>query len=144
MNESTNNILMCPPDYFSVDYVINPWMAGQAGQPNKKLAHQQWEHLRDEIAKSANITIIEPQPDLPDMVFTANAGVVAGDKAIASHFMPHERRPEEAYFKSGAVKLVTDPDDPLIFDVNVSVSDIAPETVFKTAYLGNAYVGADV
>ena len=99
MSDSKNNILMCPPDYFSVDYVINPWMAGQEGPPSKELAHQQWEHLRDEIAKSADITIIPPQPDLPDMVFTANAGVVAGDRAIASHFMPHERRPEEAHFK---------------------------------------------
>ncbi len=34
------------------------------------------------------------------MVFTANAGAVYGDKAIASHFMPMERRPEEQYFKA--------------------------------------------
>ena len=52
------------------------------------------------ISQYADIEIIEPQPDLPDMVFTANAGVVSGNKAIASHFMPHERRPEESHFKS--------------------------------------------
>ena len=51
---------------------------------------------------------------------------------------------EEAYLKRGAVKFVTVPDEPLIVVVNVSVSDIAPVTDFKTAYLGNAYVGADV
>jgi|TARA_B110000438_G_C15778302_1_gene635093 N-dimethylarginine dimethylaminohydrolase len=91
---------MCPPDYFSVDYIINPWMAGQEGAPDIEKAHQQWGILRDEIAKYADISIVDPQPDLPDMVFTANAGVVSGNKAIASHFMPHERRPEEAHFKS--------------------------------------------
>ena len=25
---SKDEILMCPPDFFTVDYVINPWMAG--------------------------------------------------------------------------------------------------------------------
>ncbi len=33
------------------------------------------------------------------MVFTANAGVVYGNKAVASHFMPQERRPEEPIYK---------------------------------------------
>ena len=51
---------------------------------------------------------------------------------------------EEAYLKRGAVKFVTVPDEPLIVVVNVSVSDIDPVTDFKTAYLGNAYVGAHV
>ena len=97
---SKNKILMCPPNYFSVDYVINPWMSGLTEPPDIKKAHEQWNLLRDTISQYADIEIIEPQPDLPDMVFTANAGVVSGNKAIASHFMPHERRPEESYFKS--------------------------------------------
>jgi len=42
---------------------------------------------------------MQPQPGLPDLVFTANAGAVYKDKAIASHFMPHERRPEEVHYK---------------------------------------------
>ena len=94
-----DRILMCPPDHFSVEYVINPWMAGNEGAMNPDLAHRQWTNLRDTLAEHADIVLIEPQPDLPDMVFTANAGVVYGNKAIASHFMPHERRPEEAHFK---------------------------------------------
>jgi N-dimethylarginine dimethylaminohydrolase len=92
-------ILMCPPDYFSVDYVINPWMAGHEGSPDIELAKEQWETLRGELAEYADIVIMEPQPDLPDLVFTANAGVVYGNKAIASHFMPKERRPEEPHLK---------------------------------------------
>jgi len=100
MNELRNKILMCPPDYFSVEYVINPWMSGLTDPPDRNKAHKQWGSLRDSIAKYADIEIIEPQPDLPDMVFTANAGVVSENKAIASHFIPHERRLEESYFKS--------------------------------------------
>jgi N-dimethylarginine dimethylaminohydrolase len=99
MSETRKRILMCPPDYFSVDYVINPWMAGHEGSPDIELAKEQWETLRGELAEYADIVIMEPQPDLPDLVFTANAGVVYGNKAIASHFMPKERRPEEPHLK---------------------------------------------
>lgn len=99
MAEFRDTILMCPPDFFTVDYVINPWMAGHEGTMDKELARRQWETLRDGLAKYANIVTIEPRPELPDMVFTANAGVVYGNKAVASHFMPMERRPEEAHFK---------------------------------------------
>ncbi len=90
---------MCPPDYFSVEYVINPWMAGHESSLDIELAKKQWRRLRDALAEHADIVEMEPQPDLPDMVFTANAGVVYGNKAVASHFMPQERRPEEAHFK---------------------------------------------
>ena len=91
---------MCPPTYFSVDYVINPWMAGNEGSLDPELAHRQWESLRDSLSEVADIVLMEPQPHLPDLVFTANAGAVYGNKAVASHFMPHERRPEEPHLKS--------------------------------------------
>jgi N-dimethylarginine dimethylaminohydrolase len=99
MGESRDKILMCPPDFFAVDYVINPWMAGHESSLDLELAKQQWQKLRDAISEKADVVVMEPQPELPDMVFTANAGVVYGNKAVASHFMPHERRPEEAHFK---------------------------------------------
>ena len=94
-----DKILMCPPDFFTVEYVINPWMAGHETSLDSDLARQQWNALKDAISEVAEVVTMEPQPELPDMVFTANAGVVYGNKAIASHFMPHERRPEEAHFK---------------------------------------------
>lgn len=94
-----DKILMCPPDFFTVDYVINPWMAGNEGSLDLALAKRQWEGLRDRLSEYADVMTMDAQPDLPDMVFTANAGVVYGDKAIASHFMPLERRPEEKHFK---------------------------------------------
>jgi len=99
MSMFKDKILMCPPDHFTVDYVINPWMAGQEDSLSIEKAREQWRTLHDTVAEFAEVVTLDPDPDLPDMVFTANAGVVYGDKAIASHFMPLERRPEEPIFK---------------------------------------------
>ncbi len=99
MTVSRHKILMCPPDYFTVDYIINPWMAGHEDSLSLDLAKQQWAELRDTISQFADVVTMDAQPELPDMVFTANAGVVYGNKAIASHFMPQERRAEEQHFK---------------------------------------------
>jgi N-dimethylarginine dimethylaminohydrolase len=99
MSNFQDKILMCPPDYFTVDYVINPWMAGNEESMSLAKAKQQWQQLRDRVSEFADVVTLAPDPDLPDMVFTANAGVVYGNKAIASHFMPMERRAEEPIFK---------------------------------------------
>jgi N-dimethylarginine dimethylaminohydrolase len=99
MSKQRDKILMCPPDYFTVDYVINPWMAGNEDSLSLDRAKRQWQQLFETVSEFADIVTLEPDPKLPDMVFTANAGVVYGNKAIASHFMPMERRPEEPIFK---------------------------------------------
>jgi len=91
---------MCPPDHFSVDYVINPWMAGNEGELDRGRARAQWDQFHETLQRVADIELLEPQPALPDLVFTANAGFVCGNKVVPSHFMPQERRPEEAYLKS--------------------------------------------
>jgi N-dimethylarginine dimethylaminohydrolase len=90
-------LLMCPPTHFEVSYVINPWMNQGAVQSREAL--RQWQGLHAALSEHVQVVCIEPQPGLPDMVFTANAGVVVGDRAMASHFLPQERRGEEAFFK---------------------------------------------
>lgn len=90
---------MCPPEYFSVSYAINPWMEDELGSVSKAKADTQWEGLYGHIAKAADVVLMEPREGLPDMVFTANAGVVYGKKAIASHFHFKQRKPEENYFR---------------------------------------------
>lgn len=67
--------LMCPPRYFAVDYVINPWM--DPTQPvDRELALAQWTRLRDAYSSFGHtVDEIEPQPGLPDMVFAANSGM---------------------------------------------------------------------
>jgi N-dimethylarginine dimethylaminohydrolase len=92
-------LLMCAPDHFGVDYVINPWMENQIGCTHATLAKEQWENLRQQIARAAPLDLIAPVAGLPDMVFTANAGLAIGDKAVVTRFHAKERRPEEAFFR---------------------------------------------
>jgi N-dimethylarginine dimethylaminohydrolase len=95
-----HQILMCPPDHFAVNYSINPWMEGEVGDVSVERAKAQWNALRDVLAKFAEVKLLEPAPGLPDMVFTANAGVVYGRRAIISRFGFEERRGEEAHFRN--------------------------------------------
>jgi lysine-ketoglutarate reductase/saccharopine dehydrogenase-like protein (TIGR00300 family) len=91
--------LVCPPDLYTVDYVINPWMEGNIHKASSASASVQWEGLVGILKENAEVEEIAPQPGLPDMVFTANAGLVVGKKFVLSRFLPHERRGEEPYFK---------------------------------------------
>ncbi|MEA5445218.1 dimethylarginine dimethylaminohydrolase family protein [Gammaproteobacteria bacterium AB-CW1] len=97
MSTSTR-ILMCPPDHFHVNYAINPWMKGNQDQVSQEKAMSQWQALRALVARFAEVVEIEPQEGVPDMVFTANAGTVAGKRAVVSSFAHKERQPEERHF----------------------------------------------
>ncbi len=99
MPASKPKILLCAPDYFGVSYVINPWMLGNRGRIDHALAVEQWNGLRDTLAAHAEIVLIEPQSNLPDLVFTANAGVVLGKTVVVSRFRYPERQREEPFFR---------------------------------------------
>jgi len=97
---STLRFLMCPPTHYEVDYVINPWMEGNIHKSSQARAQTQWQHLYEIIESRAAVSLIEPQPGWPDMVFTANAGLVLGDRVVLSRFYHPERQGEEPYFKA--------------------------------------------
>ncbi|HEY1539187.1 MAG TPA: arginine deiminase-related protein [Solirubrobacteraceae bacterium] len=86
--------LMCPPAYFDVTYAINPWMtAGVA--VDRELAQRQWEALVARLrAAGAEVELLAPQPGLPDLVFTANLGIVDGATFVPAKMCYAERRPE--------------------------------------------------
>lgn len=90
---------MCSPDYFDVTYVINPWMEGNLHGTSVEKARQQWQGLYEIISRRAEVELIPPQPGLPDMPFTANAGLILNDKVILSRFRFPERRREEQHFE---------------------------------------------
>jgi len=94
-----HRFLMCPPDFFSVEYVINPWMEGNVARSANASARKQWKALHEAIAARANVETITPQRGIPDLVFTANAALVLGNTAIISHFRHAERQREEPFFK---------------------------------------------
>jgi N-dimethylarginine dimethylaminohydrolase len=89
---------MCPPEYFTVVYVINPWMHGNLRKIDNAVARQQWRALYDILSDRAMVRLVLPQPGSPDMVFTANAGLVKGREFIVSRFRYPERQYEEPYF----------------------------------------------
>ena len=91
-------ILMCPPAHFSVDYVINPWMEGHVGRARRAVATEQWNRLHDIIGGLADVKLIESDVHLPDMCFTANAGLVVGNRFIPTSFRVHQREPEVPLF----------------------------------------------
>ena len=90
--------LMCPPEFFDVSYIINPWMHGNVRKIDNALAKQQWRSLYDILCDHAIVRVVLPQPGSPDMVFTANAGLLRGRKFLVSRFRYPERQYEEPYF----------------------------------------------
>lgn len=95
-----SRLLVCPPDYFRIEYEINPWMRlTNAVDPDR--ARAQWHALMTVLEKDvgAGLEQMQPVPGLPDLVFTANAGVVVGRRAVPSRFRHPERQREEQYFE---------------------------------------------
>jgi N-dimethylarginine dimethylaminohydrolase len=87
-------ILMCAPRHFGVLYEINPWMR-QEVEVDPDVALVQWDHLAATLrAAGAEVVEMEPRAEVPDLVFTANAGLVNGDQFVPSHFRHPERQPE--------------------------------------------------
>jgi N-dimethylarginine dimethylaminohydrolase len=92
-------ILMCRPDHFGVEYEINPWMH-VANQVDRSRAAQQWDALYRAYAQlGQDVVLADPVPGLPDMVFTANAGVVWNGTAVLSRFRHPQRQGEESHWQ---------------------------------------------
>jgi lysine-ketoglutarate reductase/saccharopine dehydrogenase-like protein (TIGR00300 family) len=94
------NFLMCAPDHYDVDYVINPWMEGNIHKSSRDKAVEQWQGLHHILKEHAIVDLVTPQKGVPDMVFTANAGLVLGKNVVLSRFLHKERQGEEPFFKA--------------------------------------------
>ncbi|MDG2306224.1 MAG: TIGR00300 family protein [Candidatus Binatia bacterium] len=108
------SFLLCPPRFYGVEYVINPWMEGNVGRADPQRAAAQWERLRQEVEKRASIELLEPADGLPDMPFVANAGLVLGDVFVPAGFRFPQRQPEQGHFtawaRSRELKIVEPPE----------------------------------
>jgi len=91
--------LMCSPDHYDVDYVINPWMEGNIHRSSRDQAVEQWQNLYALLQQYAKVQLIQPQMGVPDMVFTANAGLILEETVVLSRFYHKERQREEPFFK---------------------------------------------
>jgi N-dimethylarginine dimethylaminohydrolase len=92
--------LMCAPTHFRVAYDINPWMTRNVGGATEQ-ASRQWERLAALLLDvgGGSIELVEPQPGLPDIVFTANAALISDRLAVVSSFRYPERRLEERRYR---------------------------------------------
>ena len=92
---SCARILMCPPDHYGIEYEINPWMNRSLGAV-RELAFTQWKLLRETlVGLGVEVEEMTPRAGLPDLVFTANAGLVFGRRFLSSRFR-HEVRARES------------------------------------------------
>src|SRR5207237_890606 len=84
-----------PPDYYGIEYEINPWMS-RARQADRAVAIEQWNGLVAVLTRlGVELSMLTPMPGLPDLVFTANAALIYKRRAILSHFRHPQRQGEE-------------------------------------------------
>jgi N-dimethylarginine dimethylaminohydrolase len=89
---------MCEPVHFRIAYEINPWMR-RSNQVDGERALEQWRRLHAALVElGVEVELVEQAPDVPDMTFTANAGVAVGRRYFPANFRFPERQPEEARF----------------------------------------------
>ncbi len=91
-------VLVCPPEHFGVEYVINPWMAGNVGAVSPLTARRQWDALVRILEDHANVSSIEPASGLPDMCFAANGGFVLDGTFVPAAFSVAQREPESPLY----------------------------------------------
>ena len=90
------SFLMCRPTHYSIAYEINPWMSLKR-PANRGRALAQWTELYRVLTQTLNarVHLLPPRPGVPDLVFTANAGLVHGRTLVRSNFRYPERQKEE-------------------------------------------------
>lgn len=88
------HFLMCPPEHFAVEYVINPWMNLEV-VVDRRRALRQWEGLvRRYRSLGHTVDLLEPHAGLPDMVFAANGATVVGSRVLGAQFANPQRAAE--------------------------------------------------
>ncbi|KAK5979903.1 Amidinotransferase [Trichostrongylus colubriformis] len=99
--KAAKRILMCRPTHFQLSYSINPWMDMRRGV-NRPKAMEQWEMLKTTLEGcGARVEVMEADgaDSFPDMVFSANAAVVKGNRAYLANFAHPERKGERYFFE---------------------------------------------
>jgi len=92
--------LMCSPEWFEVDYVINPWMAGNLHRSSRDASFAQWKGLYAALREVAEVKLLHPRPGSPDMTFVAHGAVVNLGVAALSSFVHVQRQAEEQHLRA--------------------------------------------
>ncbi|MDA1001794.1 MAG: arginine deiminase-related protein [Chloroflexi bacterium] len=107
---ASRHVLMCEPTHYRIAYEINPWMRTLNAVDGAR-ALEQWRSLYGALTGlGVQVELIDQHPEVPDMTFTANAGVALGaqrgsegshtasPRFLPSNFRYPERAAEEPYF----------------------------------------------
>ena len=97
--------LVCPPTHYAIAYDINPWMTRNVGYAAPD-AKRQWARFTETLLCAGDVTLVEVEANenVPDLVFTANAGLVCGNLAIVSSFRHPERRLEQSIYRAALAR----------------------------------------
>jgi N-dimethylarginine dimethylaminohydrolase len=88
---------MCPPEHFTVEYAINPWMDTSVAV-DPALALKQWQLLRDTLTDLGHaVHVLDPQPGLPDMVYAANGAFSVDGTVYGARFRYPQRSAEATH-----------------------------------------------
>lgn len=93
-------LLMCPPAGLMEECELAPWMSRRnecSGDPTCRAWYHLYRTLYDEIG--VEIELIRTTEASPNMMFTANAGLVRGQFALLSNFRYPQKQLEEANFR---------------------------------------------
>jgi N-dimethylarginine dimethylaminohydrolase len=95
-----SHIALCRPDHFDVSYRINPWMDPAGWSTGyAALAKEQWQGLHKTLSDlGVRLEMVPPVAGLPDMVFTANGGLVLDRTVLLPNFRHPERQGETPHF----------------------------------------------
>jgi N-dimethylarginine dimethylaminohydrolase len=87
---------MCPPEYFAVEYAINPWM-DTATPVDAELALKQWQLLREALVRLGHtVHVLPARVGLPDMVYAANGAFSVDGVVYGARFRYPQRAAEAA------------------------------------------------
>ena len=90
--------VMTPPQFFAVDYAINPWM-DTTNPVDRGVALTQWQRLHDIYLKLGHtVDLVDPVPGLPDMVYAANGGLILDGTAAVARFKYAQRQQESVAY----------------------------------------------
>jgi N-dimethylarginine dimethylaminohydrolase len=94
---------MCPPDFYGIEYEINPWMSRSRASDDQR-ARDQWRALFELLKDlGTDIRLMSAVKGLPDLVFTANAALIWREVAFLARFRHTARQGEtlhdEAWFR---------------------------------------------
>jgi N-dimethylarginine dimethylaminohydrolase len=95
---SLRHYVMTPPQFFAVDYAINPWM-DTTTPVDAAVAVSQWQRLQDVYLKLGHsVELVAPVRGLPDMVYAANGGLIIDGTALVARFKYPQRQQESAAY----------------------------------------------